>query len=1704
MVILGARINSLSPPLFELTRGWDTKIIVTECQIQKSLVDRITGTSARLARFCLNQILLALVIQMVTVCLNTLAYCCIKGAMYGYILYYCLTTLICVFVLLNMLIGAVSKISIGSRLVRGYLFCFVFVIFKILNIAYVLPVSKGYLFKLVYNYRLVVVLSTMVFFSGQPLILLSFTTFLSSEAEREIVRGGAKGKGKTGKKFFAKPNKGMKLEPVVEYIPDSSSAVDNVIMDKFVRKTTPGKRRFADTSKNDRKARFDQICNFRSNKLTNPGVHLLCGWRDHQFTFGEKDKEKFRCIGWRYLVTSIDGRNEWRHGENSCFYDSVFGIYCNSVSIRNKNDFDCALEVFNNASLKVTRACLAGAYGDAFRNEYINWLGNAEQLMSNDLLEPLCNELNIRVLGIWHGDAPNFGQRFCFYGDRGCFNGCFDVNLINGVIANVNEPPHFSLVENLTLSSKFTQSRPVPGEITIEDVMWNFENRGIFTHFMWVNRPEGKTIPVIPDVAGDLKKAPNPTRIVPTIQRSNVKTTLRAKLTSEGVDLEETTKYSPRKKDDSDFDPCALDDLFGAKPVAENKSSESESTSTTTSTPSVSLTSADSSKDSSSSNDDPSSSSSDDDPSSSSSAKEVVGVVKPLTIVTTSSEIITPPADRFLDVSGVLCWNIRTAIPSLLHTEAEHSTIFKFLLNIWGESGLTSLVYASQVVRQFIAMTHEPKVLFNSTRKWTRLVRAASYLGRCGNVDGYFTKMVEARKKMEGNNIYIENPKSRTCGNAKYFNRRVIDSIQWKYLKTVEADEVFDYAAGVNQIHKRQILYSANLVEYMEVDWSDVEQLREFIAEFSNNMKAVPLKINRYFTPYRKTFVINLAWVGGKWVDDFVTTGPAFRIERRSVKCFVDIYGRRLTGHNFDEDFDLITQGKNRSPVFDDSEMIERIQEVQLDDWDDLYEFEQIMMLATLSSCYRAVSHNFVFDMGIVTELCSPKVFSGSSTFQGISDRIDTVASSVCSKFNTNKLTAHYGVTVELNSIRVAKCIAKSYVEKLSNKQCIDELPPEEVHKVRQVRSQVKNLDRVYGNGVTAVNRTLKSIIGYNTDEISDMPKMKPTVNNFNICKVDKQRDCNPTVRKITAVTNYNVYGCLSPIPNTVNANNVREAFIKRIGCAVPEPCEAVKVLLPAYMEHFINCFDLKGKVSQTMVGELERYMNWDTYKLTLRYDPCRLKELEKIRKEVDALATFEFSDTKEGKMLHELWTSIEAHVKWESYKGEMKYARMIFARVDWFKVMFGSYAKITQQVIYETLPQFCATNLAVKDLPKHMVEKYRLCSLILSTDFSAFEGHNYPWIMYNVFFKFLISIWGIEFDVELFVCMGIMTSTNNIVNCFVWCKIDAKVMSGEVWTSICNWITNVIFISFIVECEGFCYNTGFFSHKFAFKFFRGTKMPPINTVLVFTAAGDDGMTGLPLLPWIDYSVLNNDKYLEIYGVFLKLEMKDGIAGSGFLSKVYSENDMQTLCDPVKQLAKGILPIKYANSKIGVKKALARARAMSLLYEFGSCPVVASYARCIIRCTRNVQMNRALINLKKDDWYAFEKIKEALLWYDENEKGKYDNKSVIGLESRMIVEDSFGIPVCTQFVMEKYFDETDDTSYPIEFNVPCIDLICPKTESEFYEKYTFDRKMDEKSLVVCVNYVPEREVVVDVEKTDSNWFDFLNRDTTFFVVACSA
>lgn len=998
-----------------------------------------------------------------------------------------------------------------------------------------------------------------------------------------------------------------------------------------------------------------------------------------------------------------------------------------------------------------------------------------------------------------------------------------------------------------------------------------------------------------------------------------------------------------------------------------------------------------------------------------------------------------------LEICGRVYWQQRTHRPLLSLEDDSVNPCFALLIDFLGDTTGRAL-WRSRICRSFMELKNK------RNDKWFPRLRGKLHLLKealSGHYDEFLTVFKGIRRDYDSEFYLIENPLFYDDHMGAGYGRNTVEnSFHWNYWTTTKNKECYDYALSVNQLHKESVLFVGRKTEYKEFNCETESGLLALLHEVSLNWQ--PTIIPRIYA--------------GK-----------------------DGY-KRIKGFLIKKFSDLTT-------------------------------LETLLFLGSFASAYKVLKSEFVFDMEMVVQLNSPKVFSGCTSYTAICDRIDTVAASTLAKFNMRKCQQYFGVNIAHNSIEAAKCIGKSIVEKTIGEQCIDKLPKTLSERIKEgiTKHDDAAIRLVYGakdpiyyddydDDCVVVNYVTRKIAGYRTVEKQDMPALDPVVRNFSLQKLDKMRPSDTVERKLVAVTSYNCYDNLAPIADGNDAMNIREGLTKRIGSAVPEPGLSFKILFPEFVKFWVHKNGLYGSIVELLIEEVEQMKDWEKYRLTLRYDPARQRELDKIRKEVDQLGTFDFADTDEGNFYRALWTKVEAHVKWESYHGEIKYVRMIFARVDHFKVMFGPYAKLTQKAAYRKLPYF-VTDKPVRSLPSFLQDSLRLYDLVFGTDFSRFESHNYPWFMLHCPIYIVLCMWGHEIDKELEVSMFALFGTNVIENTYVSCLVDGKMMSGEVWTTLFNTFTNICVISYILEAEGLIYGIGFFFDASNYSLgFVGLRLPAKTIDFRMYNAGDDGIFGLTKLPGVDYSKYSGKKgadYLKAYGVELKIEQKTSLGGAGFLSKYYGEFDVATLCDPLKQLSKGILPPKYAFAGIGLKKSLSRARAMSLLYEFGSCPIVASYARCILRCTRNINIKPALVHFQRDDPFKFDQIKEAVDWYDTIDKTAVES---IGMESRLIIEDNFGIPICTQEVIERYFDRVNDTSYPIEFKVPCLDLITPEANSQFFRDYAVEYDhLTDRSMKVCLSYLPERDVLDQPKaRVATSWFDLVSAYAVCVPIAAAA
>lgn len=1417
------------------------------------------------------------------------------------------------------------------------------------------------------------------------------------------------------------------------------------------------------------------------------GTPVVVSHSDPTFRYGSKDSG-FKTVR-DFCYQLIDGETlyEIEHGNNTCLFDVLFAFYLGTQPpCKNEDSFYERLESFNTACKDMS---LAQARIDNTIATYVR----QETLCCSDWAISICQKLNMRVLMlssyVVSGASEGNGETVLTVTEYGspftAMMGCRYESGIAGMFCYVSGEEnvggdHFALVDDIRLRSDADLKSEV-GCYTLETLLYSFHRKGrSLYHFkLYENfKHERLKLPPYVDrpsltIALDLLK----------VRKPGVKRLEKPKLDKEGkkerirAAKEILSPTVSRAADAVEVDPPLK--MEAASEIVPDAGTGWVEGPRLDSDPPI-----ESPETSSSTDEDADLSAAFDGldslwtdiiseerviPSSGNIQEEekvplltaVYSVVRedlsvPDVTVVDDPKVKTvgeaaplvkkieakPVADETDEkVYGYCRWNERYVEQALDDVIPDANVIVKFLMIMFG-TRLASVMWSSKLLRRWSFIKKADAVFFRELRSKIQLIQN---LGKIPESREILLAYARTLRMDNGQDVLVFNPHFMDDFVTANRNAQIIyDSFEWVEVGEKKAEDVYDYSIAVEQLHETLNVFAGNRVEWVEHDLSTPQGLATLLR------------------------IVNEKIRGTK----FPTLVPA-----------PDGKGERVWGNR------------------------------RVHSFNDLEGWEQLMFLSVFQTSYRAVNAKFFFDMEAVIQLTSPKILVGSKTYNDVDNRIETAAASTLSKFSYDFNLNEYGDMLWQNNVMAAKCIGKAYMEKMYSKQDMLELNEQVSGCFRKGKEGLRDIKiKVFGGSSRYFVKQCRNIYGYRTTEIAKMSRPGKVVRNFTLSgqkpkfsringREIPHKESDTVGRKLVGITNYDCFGALSPIPDTNDRDSIREGMIKRIGSACPEPEPFVKAILPGFVEVFIHKYNLDGAIVDLLAHEVQEILNWDTYVETLRYSPARMKQIKQIKEEVDVLDTFDFLDNAEGKLMHYLWCKVEAHVKWESYHGEKKFLRMIFARMDHFKVFFGPFAKLTQKALYRKLP-FWVTDKPVCDLAAHINDWLGMFNVFGCTDFSQFESHNFPWLMNNVFIPIVHAIYSSDMNEELLVGLEIVCSRNIVENKFQNCKIDAKTMSGEVWTTIINTLTNVVLIMFFLECEGLVWGTGFIvTHYKDFAFFREHGfVPKPGMEFRMCAAGDDGVFGLMWVEGLDLSKFNNE-YMKKYGINIKIEVRQTLAGSGFLSKYFSEIDLKTLCDPLKHLSKGVLPVKYANSKISLKKALARAKAMSLLYEFGNCPIVSSYARCIIRCTEGIHMDQALSNLWVDDYYKFELIEKSVKWYDENKSDP--DRFKVGADSRLVIEDQFSIPYVTQVIIEDYFDNMTTFDYPVTFVVPCLDLVIPQENRDFYFDYTTERPSsgDWKELNESTLYYYVEREIFRPEYIESTWFDLSNKYTVYFSVS---
>lgn len=478
--------------------------------------------------------------------------------------------------------------------------------------------------------------------------------------------------------------------------------------------------------------------------------------------------------------------------------------------------------------------------------------------------------------------------------------------------------------------------------------------------------------------------------------------------------------------------------------------------------------------------------------------------------------------------------------------------------------------------------------------------------------------------------------------------------------------------------------------------------------------------------------------------------------------------------------------------------------------------------------------------------------------------------------------------------------------------------------------------------------------------------------------------DNEPTYRPVVGVSlGCELGGLASPHVDTTDPLTSLGGMGKRLAFRPPWP---VKVKLRK-----IRRFTLRWCRRNLTPLSPDSDVSFETWIANAPYTQVRKDQLTKIYEEKcskDPYYNVYFAKRK-GKITD---TEVMSFIKDETYD-EYKYSRGIYSRTDVFKVIVAPVIKLIENEIYKTeyadndYRSYFIKKVPVSQRPQEIMEMYSADAIYAATDYTSFEGHFKSCIMK------CIEGTVYEYMIQLLPCAAFFRETFlrtiyglNACNFYYFViLIEATRMSGEMNTSLGNGISNLLIMLFICEQRG---------------------LPPPRGYV----EGDDGIFRF----MNKHNVPTIADYADL-GFTIKIEWHKSLATASFCGIIFSEEDLNNITDPIStMIGFGWTTRRYCRSKDKKLKELLKAKSFSLLYSYPGCPILRNLAEYGLRVTQD---SRFLFN--PENTYEREKVISMLEYVTGNPKF---SEITIGMSTRILVSERYGIPVETQILFEKYLD----------------------------------------------------------------------------------
>jgi len=510
----------------------------------------------------------------------------------------------------------------------------------------------------------------------------------------------------------------------------------------------------------------------------------------------------------------------------------------------------------------------------------------------------------------------------------------------------------------------------------------------------------------------------------------------------------------------------------------------------------------------------------------------------------------------------------------------------------------------------------------------------------------------------------------------------------------------------------------------------------------------------------------------------------------------------------------------------------------------------------------------------------------------------------------------------------------------------------------------------------------------------------------------------------------------IAPRPNA-NTTTVRLGVVTRVLRATRNVNLFMIPMLLSFVQKFCEEF-LVPLAPETSV-DVEDWLK------TTNYNERRKEQLRQADYNVgESLA---FYGKHRGK---DLRYKVKGHMKNESYTA-FKAARGIYARSDYSKLLFGPYAKAIEHEVFR-LPWF-VKYVPVAERAQYIRKNVALeGATYVATDYSKFESGFSDSVMFALereIFRYMTQHLATHSHFMRHFDEAVL-GENEIEFAAFKAHVIAKRMSGEMFTSLGNGITNLILTMFTFEMAG---------HDF--RELRG----------VFE--GDDGLYVAPSGWRPNATVVNG------LGFDLKMQVIEDWNLASFCGNLCDKWDNITVTDPVYVLSTNPFhDRKYAGARSSTLMSITRAKALSIAHQYPGHPILQAYAHMNLRRTRGISLKK-FFDSDESLWLKI-KVGQAMDALDL--KMSFGNSSIpmrpVLDSTRAFIENQFGITVGCQRRMEAIFGGLAIGKTTFAIFDPVFSVHIPDDFALYAAHYL--EPIDRASLVVPASHFLTEMLAVDV------------------------